>query len=57
MSFEEKLQLANEILEKLNDQNLSLEESVKIYKKGLQSINEARKMLEKAKLEIEPQND
>ncbi|MGI7618719.1 exodeoxyribonuclease VII small subunit, partial [Campylobacter coli] len=32
MSFEENLKNANESLEKLNDKELSLDESVKIYK-------------------------
>ncbi|EAI1548771.1 exodeoxyribonuclease VII small subunit [Campylobacter coli] len=46
MSFEENLKNANESLEKLNDKELSLDESVKIYKEGLKSI-------EKARLEVE----
>ncbi|MFQ6341439.1 exodeoxyribonuclease VII small subunit [Campylobacter sp. VTCC 70190] len=53
MSFEENLKEANEALEKLNDKELSLDESVKIYKAGLESIKKARLELEKAKLEVE----
>lgn len=53
MSFEENLYKANEALEKLNDKDLSLDESVKLYKQGLKYIDEARALLEKAKLEIE----
>lgn len=53
MSFEENLRKANEALEKLNNKDLSLDESVKIYKQGLKYIDEARVALEKAKLEIE----
>ena len=53
MSFEENLKKANEALEKLNDQELALDESVKIYKVGLESIKKARLDLEKAKLEVE----
>ncbi|EAJ1587417.1 exodeoxyribonuclease VII small subunit, partial [Campylobacter coli] len=41
MSFEENLKNANESLEKLNDKELSLDESVKIYKEGLKSIEKA----------------
>lgn len=52
MSFETNLKEANDILEKLNDEELSLDESVKLYKKGLKFIDEARQILEKAKLEI-----
>ncbi|MBX1656153.1 exodeoxyribonuclease VII small subunit [Campylobacter jejuni] len=53
MSFEENLKHANESLEKLNNQELALYESVKIYKEGLESIKKARLELEKAKLEVE----
>ncbi|ECP7274882.1 exodeoxyribonuclease VII small subunit [Campylobacter jejuni] len=53
MSFEENLKNANEALEKLNNQDLALDESVKIYKEGLESIKKARLELEKAKLEVE----
>ncbi|EAI7874058.1 exodeoxyribonuclease VII small subunit [Campylobacter jejuni] len=53
MSFEENLKHANESLEKLNNQELALDESVKIYKEGLESIKKARLALEKARLEVE----
>lgn len=53
MSFEENLQKASEALERLNEENISLEESVKIYKAGLECIEKAREELEKAKLEVE----
>lgn len=53
MSFEENLQKASKALERLNEENISLEESVKIYKAGLESIEKAREKLEKAKLEVE----
>ncbi|MCH5335983.1 MAG: exodeoxyribonuclease VII small subunit [Campylobacter sp.] len=53
MSFEENLKKANEALEKLNESELSLDDSVKIYKMGLLSIQKAREDLEKAKLEVE----
>ena len=53
MSFEENLKQANEALEKLNNQELALDESVKIYREGLESIKKARLELEKAKLEVE----
>nr|WP_306810680.1 exodeoxyribonuclease VII small subunit [Campylobacter upsaliensis] len=44
---------ANEALTQLNEEELNLEESVKIYKIGLESIEKARLELEKAKLEVE----
>lgn len=53
MSFEENIQKANEALEKLNDNNLPLNESVAVYKMGLESIKKARAQLEKALLEVE----
>lgn len=53
MNFEENLKKSNEILDKLNDKNLPLDESVKLYKEGLKHIEAARQVLEDAKLEIE----
>ena len=53
MSFEENLQKANKALERLNEEALSLEDSVKIYKAGLENIEKARAELEKARLEVE----
>lgn len=51
-SFEAKLQKANEILKRLNDENTSLEESVALHKEGKQLLLEASQMLQNAKLEI-----
>ena len=46
------------MLEKLNESELSLDESVKLYKEGLANIKEAKELLEKAKLEVkEIEND
>ncbi len=52
-TFEEKLTHSKDILEKLMDQNISLEESIKLYEEGLKSIKEAQTLIEKAKLKIE----
>jgi len=52
-TFEEKLKEAKEILEKLMDSEVPLEESIKLYQNGLKQINEAQKMLEEAKLKVE----
>ena len=52
MNFEEKLKKAESLLEKLNESELSLDESVKLYKEGLANIKEAKELLEKAKLEV-----
>lgn len=53
MDFEKLVELSKEALDNLNNQNLSLKESMKIYKQGLQYLNEAQKLLEEAKLEYE----
>ena len=52
MSFEEKMENINALLKSLNDKDLSLEESVKLYKQGVALLKEAKEILENAKLEI-----
>ena len=52
MSFEEKMEKINVLLKSLNDKDLSLEESVKLYKQGVALLKEAKEILENAKLEI-----
>ena len=52
-NFEENLKKANEALERLNSKDLSLDESVRLYKMGLKFIENARNALEKAKFEVE----
>ena len=52
-NFEENLKKANEALERLNSKDLSLDESVKLYKTVLKFIENARNALEKAKFEVE----
>jgi len=51
--FEKKIEISKEILEKLMDPSITLEESMKLYKEGVKELKEASKMLEKAKLEFE----
>ena len=51
-NFESKIAKIEKLLEGLNDENLTLSDSVKLYKDGLKLVNEARAMLENAKLEI-----
>lgn len=50
--FETKLQSAKEILETLMNPEITLEESVKAYEKGMKELNDAQKMLEEAQLKI-----
>jgi len=51
-SFEEKLEHSKELLEKLMDPEITLEESVKLYEEGLKNIKEAQKLIEEAKTKI-----
>jgi len=51
--FEKKIERSKEILEKLMDPSITLENSMKLYKEGVKELKEASKMLEKAKLEFE----
>ena len=51
-NFESKIEKIEKLLERLNVENLTLSDSVKLYKDGLKLVNEARAMLENAKLEI-----
>ena len=52
MSFEKKMEKINALLKSLNDKDLSLEESVKLYKQGVALLKEAKEILENAKLEV-----
>ena len=52
VSFEEKIEHAKKILEKLMDPEITLAQSVKAYEEGIKELNEATKLLEEAKLKI-----
>jgi len=52
-NYEKKLKEAKELLDKLNDSNITLYEGMEIYKKGIKILEEATKILEEAKLEYE----
>jgi len=51
-SFEEKLEHSKELLEKLMNPEITLEESVKLYEEGLKNIKEAQMLIEEAKMKI-----
>ena len=51
--FETKLQSAKEILETLMNPEITLQESVKAYEKGMKELSDAQKMLEEAQLKIQ----
>ena len=56
-SFEEKLALADKILNDLNKDDVSLENSIKLHEQGKKLLNEAREILENAKLSIKKVDD
>ena len=51
-TFEEKLDYSKELLEKLMNPEITLEESVKLYEEGLKNIKEAQTLIEEAKTKI-----
>jgi exodeoxyribonuclease VII small subunit len=51
--FEKKLNEAKKLLEKLNDPEITLNEAMQYYKKGVKLLEEATEMIEKAKLEFQ----
>ena len=51
-SFEDKVKKLEDLLDKLKDENLSLEKSVEIYKEALSLLKQTSKILDKVKLEI-----
>lgn len=53
VDFEKKLEDARSVLEKLMDPELTLDVSVKSYKEGMKTLQEAQKILEEATLEFE----
>ena len=53
IKFEEALERLAEINEKLESNEISLEDSVKLFKEGLELSKLCQKKLDEAKLEIE----
>ncbi len=51
--FETKLDNAKKILETLMDPEITLENSVKAYEKGMKELSEAQKILEDAQIKIQ----
>ncbi len=51
-NFEEKLESAKEILETLMNPEITLQESVKAYEKGMNELTQAQKILEDAVIKI-----
>lgn len=49
-SFEVKIQKAKELLEKLSNPQITLGDSLDVYKTGMKELEEAQKLLDEAKL-------
>lgn len=52
-SFEEELEYSKEILDRLMNPEITLEESIKLYQEGIESVKRAQQMIEEAKLKVE----
>ena len=55
-NFEEKILKAKELLEKLSNPQITLSDSIKVYKTGVKELDEAQKLLDEAKLIFTTQN-
>ncbi len=53
VDFEKKIENAKSILEKLMDPELTLDQSVKSYKEGMKTLQDAQQILEEATIEFE----
>ena len=53
LNFEEALEKLSEINEKLESEEISLDESVKLFREGLELSKLCQKKLDEAKLEIQ----
>ena len=51
-TFEQKIVEAQKFLDRLIDPEITLSDSVDVYKKGMQELEVAQKLLEEAKLEF-----
>jgi len=52
IDFESKLSSAKEVLEVLMNPEITLQESVKAYEKGMKELQSAQKILEDAQIKI-----
>jgi len=48
--FEDKIIEAKQLLEKLSNPQITLSDSIEVYKKGIKELEEAQKLLDEAKL-------
>lgn len=57
LDFETLLQKAKDALSKLNAQDITLQESLNLYKQGMQDLKKAQHILENAKLQYQEIKD
>ena len=55
-NFEEKIFKAKELLEKLSNPQITLSDSIQVYKTGVKELEDAQKLLDEAKLIFTTQN-
>ncbi|APW65551.1 MULTISPECIES: exodeoxyribonuclease VII small subunit [Arcobacteraceae] len=48
--FEDKILEAKQLLEKLSNPQITLSDSIEVYKNGIKELEEAQKLLDEAKL-------
>lgn len=53
VSFEEYLSIISQCLEKLEQEEITLNEGLEIYKKGMENLQKAQKILENAQLQCD----
>ena len=53
IDFEEKIKIANDLLKKLTNPDIALQDSVKVYKEGIEQLEIAQKILDEAKMQYQ----
>ena len=56
INFEEKIVKAKELLEKLSNPQITLSDSIQVYKTGVKELEDAQKLLDEAKLIFSVEN-
>lgn len=51
--FEKKIEKSKDILNKLMSSDITLSDSIKLYKSGIKELNEAQELLQEAKIEFQ----
>lgn len=54
--FEDKIIKAKDLLEKLSNPQITLSDSIEVYKNGMKELEEAQKLLDEAKLIFTTEN-